>query len=119
MSDRSWREMSESERVNIGEEMALRAIEENANRLAENRARINSLFRGKMEWSVAELQRFVNRINSTARKAGCLEKLPTRVFASREEFLEEAIPILQEHGVSQEDIDKIFALNDAINRSKQ
>jgi hypothetical protein len=115
---KNWRDMTESERIEIQDEVTRRQMEDQQRQMEEQRKRAVSVVDDRRVWGIADLQRFISRLNSTARKHGCLDRLPTQCFESREAFLDAAVPVLREHNVSEEEIAEIFTLNEQVNATR-
>jgi hypothetical protein len=116
--NKNWKEMSEQEKSDIIDDTNNRLLEAEMNRKEAAKQRVKEIASGKCMWSVAELGKFINKVNSLAKRHGCLHLLPTRTFPSREEFLVEAITVLLDHGVPEEEIEKIKKINEDVNKSR-
>jgi len=118
METKDWRQMTDEERVAIQDDVTLRQLEEHERQLSDARKRVVDIVGNNRIWSIADLQLFINKVNSLARRLNCLDELPTKVYPSREEFLEDAVTVLYHHGASDEDVAGIFEINKQLNDGK-
>lgn len=114
----NWREMTKDEIFENSEDIMLRQIRQQEEARENNRRRINEIASGKTVVSVAHLQRFINKLNSIARRFGCLQELPKGCYESREAFLVDALEVLRNHNVPEEEISKIIEINEDIKSTK-
>jgi hypothetical protein len=106
-----WQNMTPDERQAIADSIAMRDTLQVARDREERKLRAIALVNDSRIWDIPMLHTFICKINALARRHGCLDKIPTTPFPSRQDFLIATIPILEEHGVPREAIEDIFDID--------
>ena len=106
-----WQNMTAAERQAIADDIAMRETLRVAHDREERKRRAIALVNDSRIWDIPMLHQFICKINALAKKHGCLDKIPTQPFPSRQEFLIATMPILEEHGVPREEIEAIFDID--------
>lgn len=106
-----WRNMTSEERQAIADDIAQRETLRIAQQREERKQRAIALVHDARIWDIPKLHSFICKINALAKRHGCLDKIPTTPFPSRQDFLIATIPILEEHGVPREAIEEVFQID--------